>query len=129
MAQRPDTLTAMELDRIFIKDLKVRGILGINPDERINPQDILVNAALWADTRGAARSDDIEDAVNYRTITKTMIAHIEAGQPMLVERLVGELAEICLAADDRVREVEVTVEKPGALRHAGSVGITIRRSR
>jgi dihydroneopterin aldolase/D-erythro-7,8-dihydroneopterin triphosphate epimerase len=119
----------MELDRILIKDLVVRGILGINPDERVNPQDILVNVTLWADTRRAAQSDDIEDAVNYRTVTKAMIAHIEAGEPMLVERLVDELAGICLAADDRVREVELTVEKPGALRHARSVGITIHRSR
>jgi dihydroneopterin aldolase/D-erythro-7,8-dihydroneopterin triphosphate epimerase len=119
----------MELDRILIKDLSVRGILGINPDERVHPQDILLNATLGVDTRSAAASDDIVDAVNYRTITKAMIAHIESGEPMLVERLAAELAEICLDGDDRVRDVEVTVEKPGALRHARSVGITIRRSR
>jgi len=119
----------MEPDRIHIKDLSVRGILGINPDERIHPQDILVNATLRVDTRAAAASDDITDAVNYRTITKAMIAHIEGGEPMLVERLAAELAQICLDGDDRVRDVAVTVEKPGALRHARSVGLTIRRSR
>lgn len=117
------------LDQIHIKDLVVSGILGINPDERVNPQDILVNATLWADTRPAAASDEIEDAVNYRTITKRLIAHIEDGEPMLVERLVQELVDICLAADDRVAAVEMTVEKPGALRHARSVGITIHRTR
>lgn len=117
------------LDEIHIKDLVVPGILGINRDERINRQDILVNATLWADTRAAAASDDIDDAVNYRTITKQLIAHIEQGEPMLVERLVAELAEICLDADDRVTAVEMTVEKPGALRHARSVGITIYRTR
>ena len=58
-----------------------------------------------------------------------MIAHVESGDPMLVERLVAELASIALGSDQRVKEVEVTVEKPGALRHADSVGITIRRSR
>ena len=73
--------------------------------------------------------DDIVDAVNYRTVTKAMIAHVESGDPMLVERLVAELAGIALGSDERVKEVEVTVEKPGALRHADSVGITIRRSR
>jgi len=83
---------------------------------------------LWVDTRAAATSDDIEDAVNYRTITKTIIGHIEQGEPMLVERLVSEIADICLH-DERVQQVEVTVEKPGALRHARSVGITITRSR
>ena len=120
---------AKRLDEIHIRDLVVSGILGINPDERINRQEILVNATLWADTRPASISDDIEDAVNYRTITKRLIAHIEQGEPMLVERLVAELVEICFESDDRVAAVEMTVEKPGALRHARSVGITIRRTR
>lgn len=118
----------MQLDRIHITDLVVSGIVGINPDERINKQDIRINATLWVDSRPAAVSDDIDDAVNYRTMTKSIIAHVEAGKPMLVERLVQEVADICLS-EPRVHEVEVTVEKPGALRHARSVGITIGRSR
>ena len=117
------------LDRIQIHDLSVEGIIGINPQERVTVQEILVNATLWADTTPAAASDDIADAVNYRTITKALVAHIQRGEPMLVERLVAELAGICLDADDRIQEVELSVEKPGALRHARSVGITIRRSR
>lgn len=119
----------MELDRIHIKDLSVPGIIGINADERVNKQQVLVNATLWADTQPAAASDVIADAVNYRTITKALISHIEQGEPMLVERLVHELLEICFEMDPRVQEVEMTVEKPGALRHARSVGITIRRQR
>ena len=121
-------LSTMQVDRIQITDLVVSGIIGINPDERINKQDVRVNATLWVDTRAAANSDDIADAVNYRTITKMIISHIETGEPMLVERLVDEIADICLD-DQRVQQVEVTVEKPGALRHAQSVGITITRSR
>lgn len=119
----------MTLDQIHIRDLVVPGIIGIKPDERINRQDVLVNAILWVDTRPAAASDEIVDAANYRTITKALIAHIENGKPMLVERLVQELCDICFNTDQRVQEVEMTVEKPGALRHARSVGITIRRSR
>ena len=117
------------MDRIVIKDLLVPGIVGINPDERENEQGILVNATLWVDTRPAAASDRIEDAVNYRSVTKAMIAHLREGRPRLVERLAEELAGICLAADPRVAEVEVSVEKPGALRHARSVGVVIRRAR
>ena len=120
-------MTHADLDQILIKDLAIEGIIGINPDERVTKQQILVNAVMWVDTRGAAESDDIQDAVNYRTITKQMISHIEKGEPMLVERLVQELADICLS-DARVRRVEMTVEKPGALRHARSVGIRITRS-
>ncbi len=116
-------------DRIHITDLLVRGMVGVNPDERDNPQDVLINLSLWADTRPAAASDDIEDAVNYRSVAKAVITHVEGGKPMLVERLAQEIADVCLAADERVEEVEVTVEKPGALRFAGSVGVTIRRGR
>ena len=119
----------MELDRILIKDLSIPGILGINPDERVNEQEILINAVLWADTRRAAKTDDIADAVNYRTITKELIAHVREGKPMLVERLVQELTDICFDLEQRIMRVEMTVEKPGALRHARSVGISIVRSR
>ncbi len=116
-------------DRIHITDLLIRGIVGINPDERDNPQDVLVNVTMWADTRPAAASDDIADAVNYRSVAKAIIAHVEGGKPMLVERLAQELADVCLGADGRIEEVEVAVEKPGALRFADSVGVTIRRRR
>jgi len=109
------------LDRVVIRDLLVRGIVGINPEERRDRQDILVNVTMWADTRRAAASDDITDAVNYRAVAKALIAHIESSQPRLVERLAADLAEICFAQDGRLQAVEVSVEKPGALRFARSV--------
>jgi len=121
--------TASHLDRVHIRDVSVSGILGINPDERIHRQEILINVTLFADTRPAAASDDISDAVNYRTVTKRLIAHVEQGEPMLVERLASELVAVCFDADVRIEKVEMTVEKPGALRHARSVGITILRTR
>lgn len=118
----------MPLDQILIKDLVVSGIIGINPDERVNEQDICINVVMWVDTTRAAQSDDIGDAVNYRTITKRIISHVQTGKPMLVERLAREVADICLE-ESRVERVEATVEKPGALRYARSVGISIVRSR
>jgi dihydroneopterin aldolase/D-erythro-7,8-dihydroneopterin triphosphate epimerase len=121
--------TASHLDRVHIRDLSVSGILGINPDERVHRQKILITATLFVDTRPAAASDEIADAVNYRTVSKRLIAHVERGEPMLVERLVSELVDVCFDADDRIEEVEMTVEKPDALRHARSVGITIMRTR
>lgn len=117
------------MDRIVIRDLLVRGIVGINPDERENEQDILVNVTLWADTRAAAASDDIADAVNYRTIAKAIISHIRSGGPFLVERLAAELLAICFTSDSRIAEAEIALEKPGAVRFARSVGVVVRRRR
>ncbi|GAB4439777.1 MAG: dihydroneopterin aldolase [Anaerolineae bacterium] len=117
------------LDRILIRDLLVRGIVGIYPDERVNRQNILLNVTLWADTRPAAASEDIADTVNYATIAQALIDYIEQSEPLLVEKLAAELVKICLATDEKVQAVELTVEKPDALSYAEAVGVTIFRRR
>ena len=116
-------------DQIEIKDLLVRAILGINDDERENRQDVVINLTLETDTRPAGGSDDIRDAVNYRTIAKRVIDLAERSRYFLVERLAEEIARVCLLADERVQRVRVCVEKPSALRFARSVGVTIVRDR
>ena len=115
-------------DTIEIRDLLLRTIIGINPDERVNRQDVLLNIALEADLRAAARSDNIEDAVNYRTITKSIIELVEQSRFQLVEALAEAVSTLCLR-DERVTRVRVSVQKPGALRFAASVGVSIERSR
>ena len=115
-------------DRIQIKDLLLRTIIGINEEERRNRQDVLINITLHADTQAAGTSDDTEDAVNYRTITKRVIKRVEESSSNLVEKMAAEIAAICLE-DPRVEAVDVRVEKPGALRFARSVGVEIHRTR
>jgi FolB domain-containing protein len=118
----------MARDKIFIRDLLVRGIIGINDWEREKKQDILVNLVLQFDTRLAAGSDRVEDSLNYRSLTKAVVRHIEASSHFLVEALAAELARIAVM-DFAAEEATVRVEKPGALRFAQSVGIEIVRSR
>jgi D-erythro-7,8-dihydroneopterin triphosphate epimerase len=113
-------------DQIQIKDLLLRTIIGVNEEERRDRQDVLINMILHVDTRPAGESDDIDQAVNYRALTKRVIRLVETSQFYLVEKLAAEIAAICLD-DPRVERVRVTVEKPGALRFARSVGVTIER--
>ena len=115
-------------DRIHIKDLLLRTVVGINEDERRARQDVLINIVLHVDTRVAGESDAIDDAANYRTITKRVIQLVENSEFYLVEKLAAEIARICLG-DGRVEAADVLVEKPGALRFARSVGVEIHRSR
>jgi len=114
-------------DEIHIRDLLVRGILGVQDWERQQPQDILINVTLFSDLRRAGASDDIEDTVNYRTVTKKMIAHVESAGRFTVEALAADVARLCLA-EPGVERVRVRVEKPGALRFARSVGVEIERT-
>ena len=116
------------MDLVLIKDLLVRGIIGINADERRAPQDILINIALSTDIRLAAESDRVEDGVNYRTITKKVIAHAEKAGRFTVEALAADIARICLE-EPKVISARVRVEKPGAVRFARSVGVEIERGR
>ena len=115
-------------DQIEIKDLLLRTRIGVTEAERRDRQDVLINVALETDTRAAGLSDEVNDTVNYRTLNKRLIAHVEGTTFNLVEKLAEDLAALCLA-EPRVRRVRVTVEKPGALRFARSVGVTIVRER
>jgi FolB domain-containing protein len=115
-------------DQIQIKDLQLRTIIGINEEERRDRQDVVTNIVLCADTRAAGASDNIDDAVNYRTITKRIIRLVEESQFCLVERLAAEIAAICIQ-DPRIESARVRVEKPGALRFARSVDVEIHRTR
>ncbi len=115
-------------DRILIKDLLLRGIVGINDWEREKPQDILINATIFTDARAAGRSDEIADAFNYRTVTKAFIDYVESSNHRLVEALATGLARIAVMEMGAERIV-LRVEKPGALRFAASVGVEIERDR
>ena len=116
------------MDKVIIKDLLVRGIIGVNDWERKRAQDILINVILFTDTRRAAETDHIVDCVNYSTMSKRLQAHAESAERLTVEALANDLARICLE-DKGVQKVILRVEKPGAVRFARSVGVEIERSR
>jgi FolB domain-containing protein len=116
------------MDKIIIKDLLVRGIIGVNDWEREHPQDILINIEIEADLKKAGESDNIEESVNYRTVAKKVIAHAEKAKRLTVEALAADIAKICVA-EHGVISARVRVEKPGAVRFARSVGVEIERHR
>ena len=115
-------------DKILIKDLLIRGIIGIHDWEREKKQDILINISMEADCRPAGLSDDFQDAVDYRAVSKKVLALVENSSFFLVEKLAEEIARICME-DTRVGLARVRVEKPGAVRFAQSVGVEVERRR
>ncbi len=115
------------MDQIFIKDLLIRGVIGISEKEREQPQDILVNVVISADISKAGETDNVEDSVNYRTVAKKILAHVEKIQRYTVEALATDIARLVLA-EPQVVSVRVRVEKPGAVRFSKSVGVEIERS-
>jgi FolB domain-containing protein len=114
------------MDKILITDLVARGIIGINDEEREKPQEIKINIVLYTDLRKAGASDDLSESVNYRTVAKMILQHAETARRLTVEALAADLARLCLEQPG-VQGVRVRVEKPGAVRFSGGVGVEIER--
>lgn len=115
------------MDKVIIKNLLARGIIGIRDWERREPQNILINVTIFTDTHRAALTDNINDCANYSVLAKKVQAHAESAERLTVEALANDLAALCLQ-ERNVLKVIVRVEKPGAVRFAESVGVEIERS-
>ncbi|NMY15692.1 dihydroneopterin triphosphate 2'-epimerase [Pseudomonas sp. WS 5019] len=110
--------------RIRVKDLCLRTYIGIKEEEINNKQDVLINLTILYPAVDAVEVNDIEHALNYRTITKAIIAHVEGNRFALLERLTQEILDLVMT-HQAVRYAEVEVDKPHALRFAESVSITL----
>lgn len=114
--------------QICIKDLRLRTIIGINDWEKLNKQDIVINVWINFDASTAALSDDIEDTVDYKTITKNIIRFVEDAEIGLIEKLASAILDI-IFGDHKVEAAKVRVDKPNALRFADSVSVELDRKR
>ena len=113
-------------DQIFIRDLQLRCIIGIEEWERKHKQDLCINLVMDTDMRNAGNSDDINDTVNYKTICKAVIKLVEASDYFLLEKMASDIADLILD-NQAVHGVQVSIDKPAALRFSRSVAISIYR--
>ncbi len=116
------------MDKIFIRELALRCIIGVYPEERREKQDIIVNIELQCDLRKAGRSDDLNDSVDYKAIKLATLKLVEESRFQLIESLAEHIADLALA-DVKVNQVTVTIDKPGALRFAKSSAVEIVRKK
>jgi len=114
------------MDKIYIRDLALRCIIGLYPEERINKQDVIINITMEADLRKAGQSDDLNDTVDYKAVKLAVLDLVEKSEFNLIESLADRIAGICLNADG-VERATVTIDKPGALRFCKSVAVEITR--
>ena len=112
---------------IDIKNLRLRTFIGFNPEEKVKKQDIVLNISITYAISDAALQDHVEEALDYKVITKQVIKHVESGQFLLLEKLVADVLEICSQHPD-VESARVTIDKPHALRFADSVSLTLEYS-
>ncbi len=114
------------MDIIYLHDLKIECVVGIWEWERRIRQTVIFDLDMAADIRRAATTDHIDDTLNYKAVAKRLLDFVGNSQFQLVETLAEKVAEILLV-EFRLKWVRVRVNKKGAVRGAGDVGVIIER--
>jgi len=114
------------MDIVYIRDLEVRTIIGIYDWEREQRQVVSINLEMGFDNRKAAESDSIEDALDYKAVSKRLIDYVEHSEFFLVETLAERIAEI-VRSEFGVPWLRLRLGKPGAVTGARDVGVVIER--
>ncbi|HBS25933.1 MAG TPA: dihydroneopterin aldolase [Gammaproteobacteria bacterium] len=114
------------MDIVFIEDLRIDATIGIYDWEKSIKQTLSFDIEMATDIRKAAASDEIEDALNYKAVSKRIIQFVEASKFQLVETLSEKIAEMILK-EFEVSWLKLTLNKLGAVRGSRSVGIRIER--
>jgi D-erythro-7,8-dihydroneopterin triphosphate epimerase len=109
---------------IHVKNLRLRTLIGFNPEEKIKRQDVIINIEIDYRLSPAVLNDDVSQALNYKSITKRVIESVENSSFLLLEKLVSETLGIC-SEHPSVERARVTIDKPHALRFADSVSLSM----
>lgn len=115
------------MDRVFVENLSIETVIGIFDWEREIRQTVSIDLEMEFDIRAAASSDSIEDALDYKSISKRLIHFVERSEFYLVEALAEKCAAIVLA-EFPVNRLRLKLSKPGAVRGSSAVGVIIERS-
>ncbi|MCH8977522.1 MAG: FolB domain-containing protein [Proteobacteria bacterium] len=111
------------MQTLRIKNLKLRIIVGINPEERIHKQDVLINITADIDNSKAIQTEDINDTLNYRNLAKSVIEFVEKSEFYLLDTLVDKVLNLVMS-DDLVIRATVEIDKTTVLRYCDSVSLS-----
>lgn len=112
------------LDSVIIKDLRIKGFVGIHDWEQRKKQEILINCEIFTDLEASAQSDRIQDTIDYHKTVKAITEHVESEKRYTVEKLAQAVMQIVLS-HPLSHSALVTIEKPNAVSGAKSVGVKI----
>ncbi len=114
------------MDTVFIEDLRIETVIGIYDWERAIRQVVALDLEMAFDNRVPAASDRIDDTLNYKAVSKRLIAFVEGASFQLVETLAEHCAALVLE-EFKVSWLRLRVAKPGAVRGSKAVGVVIER--
>lgn len=112
-----------------IKNLKAMTILGVYEWEKRQKREVILNISAHLDDTGAGDSDDMADSVDYAMVEEQVVRRLESGSYNLIEKLVKDVGALILSLDKRISSVKIEADKPGALKQADSVSVSVTLNR
>ena len=120
--------TQQSTDSISLRELKVETVIGVWDWERKIRQTVCIDLEMGADIRRAAKTDSIDDTLNYKAVSKRVQQFVADSEFQLVETMAEKIAEVVLR-EFELPWIQVRVSKPGAIRGAKDVGVQIYRTK
>ena len=114
------------MDIVYIRELEIDAIIGIYDWEREKKQIVSIDLEMGCDNIKAAASEDIADALDYKSVAKRLISFVEGSEFLLVETLAERIAAIVLD-EFSVPWLRLRLGKPGAVTGSKDVGVIIER--
>lgn len=114
------------MDIVYIRGLEVKTVIGIYDWEKEIKQKITVDLEMASDVKKGAATDEISEALDYKAVSKRLIAFIEESEMQLIETLAERIAEIVLS-EFNVPWLRLSLGKPGAITGSRDVGVIIER--
>ena len=114
------------MDTVFIRDLSMDAVIGVFGWERQVQQKITINLEMATDILKAAKTDDLEYTLDYKSISQRIRALVDENQPKLVETLIELIAKTVMQ-EFNIPWLRISIAKPGAVRGSAAVGVTIER--
>jgi dihydroneopterin aldolase len=105
---------------IDIKGLEVKTVIGVFPEEKQMPQTLILDVKIKLDSSRAAKSDDLDDTIDYFRLTELIRDKVQFAHFNLLEKMMDFILKIIMK-DSLIEEVEVTIHKPEALKRFGAV--------
>ena len=116
------------MDTVFIHDLPVDTIIGVYEEERRQKQTLLVSLEMACNSRPAAATDDLSEALDYHAISRRVESRVSESRVQLLESLANQLADT-LMREFSIPWLQLTINKPAALPAASATGLKIERGR
>ena len=114
------------MDIIYLHGLKVDCVIGVWEWERRITQPVTIDLDMGADIRRAAESDELDDTLSYKAVSKRVSEFVRESRFQLVETLAERVAGILLD-EFNIPWCRVRINKTGAVRGARDVGVLVER--